>query len=202
MGRVGFRAAIASALALTIATAAPLFASERAPSARGAPSGDSARGQQIRQANYSVRQTSDHAARILAMHNAERRRLRVPDLVWNPHLEREAAEWANHLSRSGVLQHADDRTRNGTGENLWMGTSGGWDVDGMVGMFLDERRHYRHATFPDVSNTGNWADVGHYTQIVWRDTREVGCAVASARGNDVLVCRYFPAGNVSGRRAH
>ena len=78
MGRVGFRAAIASALALTIATAAPLFASERAPSARGAPSGDSARGQQIRQANYSVRQTSDHAARILAMHNAERRRLRVP----------------------------------------------------------------------------------------------------------------------------
>lgn len=202
MERVGFCAAIASALALTIATAAPLSASGRVPSALGSSNGDTARGQQIRQANYSVRSTSDNSSRILALHNAERRRLRVPDLVWNAHLEREAAEWANHLSRSGVLQHADDRTRNGTGENLWMGTSGGWDVDSMVGMFLDERRYYRHATFPDVSNTGNWADVGHYTQIVWRDTREVGCAVASARGNDVLVCRYFPAGNVMGRRAH
>ena len=193
MGRVGIGAALASAFALTIATAAPLFASERAPASRG---------EQIRDANYSVRQTSDIASRILALHNAERRRLRVPDLAWNPHLEREAAEWAEYLSHRGVLEHADDRTRNGAGENLWMGTSGGWDVDGMVDMFLDERRYYRHATFPDVSRTGNWADVGHYTQIVWRDTREVGCAVATARGNDVLVCRYYPAGNVMGRRAH
>ena len=61
------------------------------------------------------------------MHNAERCRLRVPDLAWNPHLEREAAEWARYLSHRGVLEHADDRTRNGAGENLWMGTSGGWD---------------------------------------------------------------------------
>ena len=166
MGRVGIGAALASAFALTIATAAPLFASERAPASRG---------EQIRDANYSVRQTSDIASRILALHNAERRRLRVPDLAWNPHLEREAAEWAEYLSRRGVLEHADDRTRNGAGENLWMGTSGGWDVDGMVDMFLDERRYYRHATFPDVSRTGNWADVGHYTQ------RRRPCSLSSSR---------------------
>lgn len=193
MGRVGTCAAIAGALALTIATAAPLFASERAPASRQA---------RMHEASYAFRQPADRAARILALHNAERRRVDVPDLAWNPHLEREAAEWARYLSSRGLLQHADDLTRNGTGENLWMGTAGGWDVDGMVGMFLEERRHYRHAAFPDVSRTGNWVDVGHYTQIVWRDTREVGCAVASARGNDVLVCRYFPAGNVMGRRAH
>ncbi|HCS18663.1 MAG TPA: SCP-like extracellular, partial [Erythrobacter sp.] len=39
-------------------------------------------------------------------------------------------------------------------------------------------------------------------QVVWRDTQEVGCAVVTARGNDVLVCRYWPAGNVWGQKAY
>ena len=140
--------------------------------------------------------------RILASHNSERERLGLAPLKWNPHLEREAAEWARELNRRGVLQHASSDVRNGTGENLWMGTAGVWDVERMVGMFLDERRHYRHDNFPNISRTGNWADVGHYTQIVWRDTKEVGCAVDTNRGNDVLVCRYWPAGNVWGARAY
>lgn len=142
------------------------------------------------------------AARILRTHNEERRRLGLRPLKWNIHLEREAGQWAQNLSRRGVLQHADQRTRNQTGENLWMGTAGHWQVETMVGMFIDEKKHYHHAHFPNISKTGNWADVGHYTQIVWRDTQEVGCAVATARGNDVLVCRYWPAGNVWGQKAY
>ncbi|TMM49892.1 CAP domain-containing protein [Qipengyuania marisflavi] len=142
------------------------------------------------------------ASRVLAVHNSERDQLRLPRLKWNRNLEREAANWARNLSRRGVLQHADNATRNGTGENLWMGTAGHWPVENMVGMFIEEKKHYRHASFPNISRTGNWADVGHYTQIVWRDTQEVGCAVVSARGNDVLVCRYWPAGNVWGQRAY
>ncbi|MBX7502712.1 SCP-like extracellular [Qipengyuania sp. YG27] len=142
------------------------------------------------------------AARILRAHNDERQRLSLKPLKWNVHLEREAREWAQHLSSKGMLQHADQRGRNQTGENLWMGTAGHWPVENMVGMFIDEKKHYRHARFPDISKTGNWADVGHYSQIVWRDTQEVGCAVATARGNDVLVCRYWPAGNVWGQKAY
>ncbi|GMM94343.1 CAP domain-containing protein [Qipengyuania sp. MTN3-11] len=140
--------------------------------------------------------------RLLASHNGERARLGLEPLKWNRHLQSEAAEWARELSRRGTLEHASRDVRNGTGENLWMGTAGVWDVERMVGMFLDERRHYRHDNFPEISRTGNWADVGHYTQIVWRDTREVGCAVHTERGNDVLVCRYWPAGNVWGARAY
>ena len=142
------------------------------------------------------------AQAALALHNAERSRLRLPHLSWNRNLEREASEWAQELAQRGRLQHADHDRRGGAGENLWMGTAGHWGVDGMVGMFIEERRHYRHDRFPEISHTGNWADVGHYSQIVWRDTREVGCAMASARGNDVFVCRYYPAGNVWGQRAY
>ncbi len=142
------------------------------------------------------------AARILHLHNAERQRLRLPELKWNVHLEREAERWANELSRKGRLQHADRAVRNGTGENLWMGTAGYWSVDNAVNLFIEEKKHYSHGDFPHISRTGNWADVAHYTQVVWRDTQEVGCAWITARGNDVLVCRYWPAGNVWGRKAY
>ena len=46
--------------------------------------------------------------------------------------------------------------------------------------------------------TGNWEDVGHYTQMIWRGTRRVGCALGEGAQYDYLVCRYYPAGNVYG----
>ncbi|WP_379550400.1 CAP domain-containing protein [Erythrobacter sp. W53] len=140
--------------------------------------------------------------RLLENHNSERTKLGLQPLRWNAQLEAEAARWGETLAGKGYLQHADQSARSGAGENLWMGTAGYWDVDGMFKMFIDERKDYRHKTFPNVSRTGDWKDVGHYTQIVWRDTREVGCAVVTGNGNDVLVCRYWPAGNVLGSKAY
>ena len=137
--------------------------------------------------------------RLLAVHNAERARLGLPPLIWNAALARAADEYAEVLLARGALAHASASDRKGNGENLWMGTAGAWNPDAMVGMFLDERRYFRAAAFPDVSLTGNWSDVGHYSQIVWRDTKEVGCAIDSGGGMDVLVCRYSPAGNVFGK---
>ena len=41
--------------------------------------------------------------------------------------------------------------------------------------------------------------VGHYTQIVWKDTKEVGVASAiSKNGKVYVVARYYPAGNYLG----
>jgi hypothetical protein len=79
-----------------------------------------------------------------------------------------------------------------------MGSAGYFSAEDMIGGFVSERDKFRAGTFPRVSRTGNWADVGHYTQLIWPTTREVGCAVAKGQGNDVLVCRYAPAGNVYG----
>lgn len=142
---------------------------------------------------------ASEAQRLLSGHNAERARLGLPPLRWNPALARDAGDWAKTLLERGELEHASHDVRRGSGENLWMGTAGAWNAEGMVEMFLDERRYFRPATFPNVSLTGHWSDVGHYSQIVWRETKEVGCAVDSAKGLDVLVCRYFPAGNVAGQ---
>lgn len=136
---------------------------------------------------------------MLRLHNAERARLGVGPLEWNPELAEEAGEHARVLAASGTMAHADEKVRKGRGENLWLGTAGAWDVAEMIAMFLDERRIFRFAPFPHISATGKWQDVGHYSQIVWRDTREVGCAVERGKALDVLVCRYHPAGNVIGQ---
>lgn len=54
-----------------------------------------------------------------------------------------------------------------------------------------------------ISTTGNWYDVGHYTQIIWRDTKEVGCGYADRQGTfDVLVCQYNPPGNYPGQKVY
>lgn len=138
---------------------------------------------------------ADFEARIVAAHNQERMRNGLHGLRWNGALARDAQGWAQDLVRRQVLEHADsDRTR-GAGENLWMGTAGYYSLEDMIGGFIGERRHFRPGRFPEVSRTGNWADVGHYTQIIWPTTEEVGCALARGRDHEVLVCRYWPAGN-------
>lgn len=142
---------------------------------------------------------ASEAERLLVVHNAERTRLGLPPLAWNSALARDAGDYARKMLARGQLRHASPSDRKNNGENLWMGTAGAWDSAAMVGMFLDERRYFRPAAFPDVSLTGNWTDVGHYSQIVWRETREVGCALDTGNGKDVLVCRYHPAGNIAGK---
>ncbi|HWH17287.1 MAG TPA: CAP domain-containing protein, partial [Allosphingosinicella sp.] len=63
-----------------------------------------------------------------------------------------------------------------------------------------ERRYFRAGVFPNVSSSGNWSDVGHYTQMVWRGTTSVGCALHQSPRWDFLICRYAPSGNVVGQR--
>jgi hypothetical protein len=70
----------------------------------------------------------------------------------------------------------------------------------MDAMWIDEKSHYKPGIFPDNSRTGDLEDVGHYTQLMWRDTGRVGCAKSDNGENEVLVCRYAAAGNVIGER--
>lgn len=136
-------------------------------------------------------------AQVLAQHNAERVRLGLAPLVWSERLTGDARVWAQSLARRRVFEHSRSSSQ---GENLWMGTAGFFSPEQMIGAFLGEARHFRDGVFPRVSRTGNWADVGHYSQIIWPTTRELGCAMARGGNNDVLVCRYWPAGNVMGQR--
>ncbi len=139
------------------------------------------------------------AAELLQSHNEERAEFGVPALNWNPELAQQAQGWAEQLAREGRMRHASNDERSGAGENLWMGSAGNYSAQFMVEAFAEEKRHFRAGTFPNVSRTGSWRDVGHFTQVVWPDTREIGCALARDEHNDFLVCRYWPAGNTYGQ---
>jgi hypothetical protein len=143
---------------------------------------------------------SEFPARILAAHNAERTRAGMPPLVWDPQLGNAAAVYAQQMAFTGRFQHSDRSLRRGTGENLWMGTHGAFSFEVMVGGWGSEKRFFVPGIFPNNSSTGNWEDVGHYTQMIWPTTQRVGCALASTARVDYLVCRYATAGNIDGRR--
>ncbi|BAY09012.1 CAP domain-containing protein [Calothrix sp. NIES-2098] len=132
---------------------------------------------------------------MLAAHNRYRAEVGIPPLQWSDNLAASAQQWANHLAGTGTFEHS----HNGSGENLAQGSTGFFSVTKLVDMWGDEKQYFSNGTFPNVSSTGNWMDVGHYTQVIWRNTTEVGCGLASGNGNDVLVCHYNPGGNVTGQ---
>jgi hypothetical protein len=137
-------------------------------------------------------------AALLEAHNAERARLGSPALVWDAALAERARVWAESLAARNSFDH-DDQKRDG--ENLWMGTKGAYTPPEMVGGWVDEKKDYLPGRFPQVSRTGQWADVGHYTQLIWSATTRVGCAIRTSKTDDILVCRYNPPGNWIGEFA-
>jgi uncharacterized protein YkwD len=149
-------------------------------------------------ANSQGGETSAFSARLLLAQNAERRSLGLRPMRWDPQLAAAASTYANEMAATGEWGHSDDEDRPDQGENLWMGTRGAYTAEEMVGDWIAEKKVFRAGVFPDVSSTGNWADVGHYTQIVWADTDRIGCGLGSSSDDDYLVCRYAHAGNVMG----
>lgn len=142
------------------------------------------------------------AERLLAAHNAERARLGIKPLVWSAKLAAHAKKWSQSLAVSDMMEHSAAAADGSEGENLWFGTKDDYTPEEMVGHFIDEKAMFKRGLFPDVTTTSRWEDVGHYTQLIWKDTREVGCAITSNQRRDVLVCRYTPMGNIVGQKVY
>ena len=147
----------------------------------------------------SVDSDSSIPARILAMHNRERAAVGSPPLAWDPMLAASAASYGPTLASLGRLAHSPRETRPGQRENLAMGSAGYYGAEDLVGFWVEEKQYFQPGTFPNVSRTGQWKDVAHYTQMIWKGTTNVGCALHVAGGRNYLICRYSPPGNADGR---
>ena len=141
---------------------------------------------------------------ITAAHNRWRSQVGVPDLQWSDKLKDVAQHWADTLKKDGCEFY---HSHNGYGENLFIASPLSWS-DGrseiqditpqeVTDSWGDEIKEYHYA---DNSCSGV---CGHYTQVVWKDTREMGCARAVCDDNaQIWVCSYSPAGNLVGQKPY
>jgi uncharacterized protein YkwD len=143
---------------------------------------------------------SSFISSMLQQHNSCRAEANLPGLSWSSALAGDAAKWAKHLAKIDKGEH-DMSIRGQEGENLWWGTAGAYSYTEMVGYWRDEKSSFVYGTYPNCS-TSRSAIVGHYTQIVWKNTQSVGCAFSSNGKTDFLVCRYSPAGNIIGENPY
>ena len=153
------------------------------------------------QTGKAITRDSSFISSILQLHNSCRAELKLPGLTWSPALAEDAAKWAKHLAKGGDKGEHDLSIRGKEGENLWWGTAGAYSYGEMVGYWINEKGAFVYGTFPDCS-TSRSAIVGHYTQIIWKETKSVGCALSGNGKTDFLVCRYSPPGNVIGEKPY
>jgi len=130
----------------------------------------------------------------------------LPSLQWEPALAATAAAWVAQCidtdSVKGLVDHNPNRSDGHpyyVGENIF-GSSGQASAQQAVNLWAAEGADYDYA-----SNTCSGNTCGHYTQVVWRDTLYVGCALGNCPGlsfGSTIVCDYGPGGNVGGARPY
>ncbi|MGA3190194.1 MAG: CAP domain-containing protein [Bryobacteraceae bacterium] len=130
---------------------------------------------------------------ILAAHNAVRTHLKIPSLTWSDKLAAQAQDWADTLLARHQFAH---RRPNSYGENLFAITGALASPAQVIADWAAESRDY------DYTSNKCGKVCGHYTQIIWATTKEVGCGVARNSQREVWVCDYSPPGNWIGHRPY
>ena len=133
---------------------------------------------------------------ITAYHNKVRAAVGVGPMKWSAALAAYAQEWADHLAATTCkMAH---RTQPKYGENLFQGTVGYYTAVDATKGWEAEKKDYRGGVLTEA----NAMPVGHYTQMVWRDTKTVGCGEAICNKTLIVACNYDPPGNYIGRRPY
>ncbi|XP_062079773.1 pathogenesis-related protein PR-1-like [Humulus lupulus] len=133
---------------------------------------------------------------FLKPQNTARALLRMQALQWDSRLEKYAQWYANKRRSDCALEHS-----NGPyGENIFWGSGRGWSPVQAVSAWIDERKWYKYGS----NSCARGQICGHYTQIVWRQTKRIGCARVDCVGGKgvFMICNYDPPGNYYGERPY
>ncbi|XP_023237314.1 cysteine-rich venom protein LIO1-like [Centruroides sculpturatus] len=141
---------------------------------------------------YESRLTGMEKKLYVDLHNMYRRKVSIPAsnmkyMEWNEDLAAIAQDWANQcIWDHGNLEHSKfDRM----GQNLYKGYTR--DPHQAMKLWFDEYVFYN---FHDASCKPN-EQCGHYTQVVWANSRLVGCALKLNCWHNYrfyIACNYYP----------
>ncbi|THU92435.1 PR-1-like protein [Dendrothele bispora CBS 962.96] len=134
----------------------------------------------------------DIQSQALDLHNNARAQFGASPLTWNGGILGQVQAHANKC----VFEHSGD---SGVGENIAAGT-GNFGMSNAMDSWMGEASKY------DYNNPGFSDATGHFTQVVWKSTTQVACAIASCGANTIfsdpshfVVCQYTPPGNFAGQ---
>ncbi len=130
-------------------------------------------------------------AQMLTRHNYYRAQHQVGNLVRLSAIETIAQEYSEYLASIGKMQHSDNKYNGDSlGENLYYGYLSSNIGTNAVDLWYSEESLY------DYNNPGYKSGIGHFTQLVWKNSKNLGCGVGCKSNNYCYVtCNYYPAGN-------
>lgn len=158
------------------------------------PETTSAQAPQSTQASSGSGTSNSDIEQYLSAHNTIRAQHGASALTWSDELASKAQQWANGC----IFQHSGG-SLGPFGENLAAGTGSSYDIAAAIKSWTDEVSEY------DPNNPVP----SHFTQVVWKASTQVGCAVQQCSGifaasfglAKFFVCEYSPQGNVIGEFA-
>ena len=137
-------------------------------------------------------------------------------LVWSDELARYAEMWGTHLKNNnceieavpenmrGIYLNGDtygqniakfERVNDSMGNSSVIVTDNSSPYNTVTGWF-NECKNINPDNLRDTSK----GPIGHYTQLVWKDTKRVGCAKVTCQTDNshssIYVCNYDPSGNI------
>jgi hypothetical protein len=136
-------------------------------------------------------------AGITDAHNRVRAEVGVPPLKWNADLAALASKFIAdcQFAHSTSAERTNQAGFKYVGENLYMSSSAPTGQK-ITDAWASEKAFYDYAT-------NSCSKVcGHYTQIVWRSTTELGCAVKKCSNGYIVACEYGPGGNIGGQKPY
>nr|XP_043622475.1 pathogenesis-related protein PR-1-like [Erigeron canadensis] len=145
-----------------------------------------------RSKSLSIRLIKD----FLSIQNRARAKIHMPPLIWDRRLARYANIYARKRKQDCLLKHS-----NGPyGENIFWGSGNKWSPVQAAASWVAEGRWYNRQS---NSCTGG-RECGHYTQIVWRRSKRIGCAKVTCFGGRgvFMTCNYDPPGNYIGEKPY
>ncbi|XP_013870114.1 Golgi-associated plant pathogenesis-related protein 1 [Austrofundulus limnaeus] len=130
--------------------------------------------------------------KFLETHNTYRTMHQAPPLTYNSELCSKAQAWADQLLQRKTLAHSE----TDDGENVFYSfSSASLNLKGneAVDSWYKEIEKY------DFSSPGYQSGTGHFTQVVWKDTKELGVGMATDGNIAFVVGQYRPAGNFTNK---
>ena len=131
---------------------------------------------------------------ILNKHNYYRSRHQVNDLKWNKEIQVIAQAYSEKIAPGHSLVHSSNTYKGDPlGENLYM-SYGSMNGEAASNAWYNEVDNYDFSSH--TSKDGKVT--GHFTQLVWKGSKEIGCGAACDGTYCVCTCNYYPAGNFIG----